>query len=135
MIYYVDVRNYGKKGVKRDILLNVKYSKDEIRHVMEKEHIDEEIIQKMENYGIYMDREISFKAEKEMIVDYCNFDEDGKKNSYSKKIFEKKDEVTFHPDGTISWKYYYPFFSRVRFFLEDVFEKLKMFFKKKPEER
>ena len=128
MYYYVTILNYTKNGLERTLILNPQFSREEIRQQMEKERVDSYLIEKMEQEGIFWDREITFKVEPQMVVYWKKWcDEDGSLIGTSEMRFAKKDEVTFHANGSLSWKYYTPF-EKVRMFCTGVANKVKALF-------
>lgn len=124
--YYFDLSHYSKNGCKRIFLLNPEYSKHEIRKQMEKEKIDEDLIQIMEKEGIFLKEDIKIIVEGAMM--HVHLKMWNKEESYLHgvtQMFIEKDEVIFHPDGTYSPKYYLDIFQRMRTSWRKVVDKLR----------
>lgn len=123
--YYIVVTNYSKGGnCKTTIILNPQYTRDKIAEVMRKERVDEEFISKMQQEGIFQNRDITFTARKNgMILSWHSY-ENGKQGVYTMRKFAKNDTVTFHAKGTFSYKYSYTCLERIEILFEGIKEKL-----------
>lgn len=128
MYYYVTILNYTQNGLERTLILNPNFSREEIKRQMEKEKVAFYLIQQMEQEGIFLDREIAFKVERQMLVYWEQRREDGSLVKSHERRFGKKDEVTFHVDESYSWKYYYTPFEKIQMFCAMVPDKVKALF-------
>ena len=134
MWYYVIIENHPKGGCERicerTLILNSQFSKEEIRHQMEKEHVDEAFITAMEEKGIFLYENLSFESKGRMIVSWENWDEDGRLVSTHERKFAKKYTVEFHPYDGFAWHYHRTALEKFQIWLWRRLESLKKLFHK-----
>lgn len=103
MYYYVIVENYSKQKLERTFVLNPKFNQYEIKKQMRKEGCDIYLIFEVQRKGVFLNQDISFVVDEKMEI-YWKVWQEGHLMAIREQKFAHKDKLTFHVDGSYSWK-------------------------------